>query len=76
VRYLNDHGVATRNLFAGNLLRQPYMQGHDYRVVGELTNTDTVMDRTFWIGVFPGLGDEQIDYMAECIVNFTRSRRG
>jgi CDP-6-deoxy-D-xylo-4-hexulose-3-dehydrase len=74
VRHLNSRGVATRNLFAGNLLRQPYMQGRDYRVVGELTNTDTIMDRTFWIGVFPGLGDDHVAYMADAINEFVRSR--
>ncbi len=76
VQYLNDRDVATRNLFAGNLLRQPYMQGREYRVVGNLTNTDTVMMRTFWLGVFPGLADEHINYMADCIIEFIQSHGG
>lgn len=58
-------GIATRNLFAGNLLRQPYMLGRNYRVVGSLENTDRVMNQTFWIGVFPGLSDAHIDYTIE-----------
>lgn len=64
-RALNQHGVATRNLFAGNLVRQPYMIGRRHRVVGGLENTDRVMNDTFWIGVFPGLTDAHIDYTIE-----------
>lgn len=70
VRHLNRRRIATRNLFAGNLIRQPYMQGRDFRVVGDLANTDIVMQRTFWVGVFPGIEAAQIDYMAECIIEF------
>jgi CDP-4-dehydro-6-deoxyglucose reductase, E1 len=64
---LNQRGVATRNLFAGNLVRQPYMIGRNYRVVGNLTNTDRVMNQTFWVGVFPGLSDSHIDFIADTI---------
>ena len=64
---LNQRGVATRNLFAGNLVRQPYMKGRRYRVVGDLNNTDRVMNQTFWIGVYPGLSDAHIDYAVEVI---------
>lgn len=66
-RPLNQQGVATRNLFAGNLTRQPYMIGRSFRVAGELTNTDCVMNQTFWIGVFPGLTDEHVDFAVERI---------
>jgi CDP-6-deoxy-D-xylo-4-hexulose-3-dehydrase len=69
---LNQHGVATRNLFAGNLVRQPYMQGRTYRIVGNLENTDRVMNQTFWIGVYPGLSDTHIDYAVETIHGFVR----
>jgi CDP-6-deoxy-D-xylo-4-hexulose-3-dehydrase len=69
---LNQRGVATRNLFAGNLLRQPYMENRLYRVVGDLANTDRVMNQTFWIGVFPGLKDGHIDYMIDVIQSFVR----
>lgn len=64
---LNKRGVNTRNLFAGNLVRQPYMMGRNYRVVGNLDNTDRVMNQTFWIGVYPGLSDAHIDYEIEVL---------
>jgi len=60
--YLDQHKIGTRLLFAGNLTRQPYMMGRNYRVSGELTNTDRVMNDTFWIGVFPGLTREMLDF--------------
>jgi CDP-6-deoxy-D-xylo-4-hexulose-3-dehydrase len=60
--YLDQYKIGTRLLFAGNLTRQPYMIGRNYRVSGELTNTDRVMHDTFWIGVFPGLTQEMLDF--------------
>jgi CDP-6-deoxy-D-xylo-4-hexulose-3-dehydrase len=74
--YLNAHRVATRLLFGGNLLRQPYMQGRPHRVVGTLDNSDVVTERTFWIGVFPGLCADAIAYSVECIKKFCRQSRG
>ena len=62
--YLNDNKIGTRLLFSGNLTRQPYMMGRSYRVSGELTNTDIVMNQTFWLGVFPGLTTEHLDFVA------------
>lgn len=67
LRYLDSHKIGTRLLFAGNLTRQPYMQGQNYRVSGELTVTDKVMKDTFWIGLWPGLSEDQLDYAASCI---------
>lgn len=72
VTYIEDHGVQTRNLFAGNLTKHPCFDemrasGEGYRVVGELTNTDRIMNDTFWIGVYPGMTDEMIDYMIKTI---------
>jgi len=72
VLHLNRRKIATRLLFGGNLLRQPYMVGRSHRVSGTLEAADVVMNSTFWIGVFPGLGDAQIDYMAEEIAAFCR----
>lgn len=72
--HLNEQRVATRLLFGGNLLRQPYMAGRQYRVVGDLTRSDQVMTNTFWIGLYPGLGAEAIGYMVETIRRFCRSR--
>jgi len=67
VRFLEDHGVGTRLLFAGNLTRQPAYAGVDYRVVGSLTATDAILERTFWIGVHPLLDDQRISYMLETL---------
>jgi len=69
---LHERGISTRNLFAGNLVRQPYMKDRRYRVVGDLKNTDRVMNQTFWIGVYPGLRDTHVDYAIEVIHNFVR----
>lgn len=63
LQYLDQHKIGTRLLFAGNLTRQPYMIGRNFRVAGELTNTDTVMNDTFWIGVYPGLSKEMLDFV-------------
>ncbi|MFC3531888.1 lipopolysaccharide biosynthesis protein RfbH [Vogesella facilis] len=67
LKYLDEHRVGTRLLFAGNLTRQPYMDGQVYRVSGELTNTDLIMNNTFWIGVHPGLSREMLDFAVEKI---------
>jgi len=70
LNYLDQHKIGTRLLFAGNLTRQPYMIGQDYRVSGELTNTDVVMNQTFWLGVFPGLSQDHLDYMVTTLETF------
>lgn len=67
LRYLDDQGVGTRLLFAGNLTRQPYMQGLNYRVSGELPVTDKIMNDTFWIGLWPGLSDDHLEHAASHI---------
>ena len=68
--YLDQHKIGTRLLFAGNLTRQPYMIGRNFRVSGELTNTDRVMHDTFWIGVFPGLTREMLDFTVSKLEEF------
>lgn len=72
VQYVESKGVQTRMLFAGNLTKHPCFDemraaGTGYRVVGELENTDRIMADTFWVGVYPGMSDEMIDYMAKTI---------
>ncbi len=75
VQFLNANRIATRFLFGGNLIRQPYMQGRNYRVVGDLTNADLVTERAFWIGLFPGLTSDHIGYMIDIIGRFVRGDR-
>jgi CDP-6-deoxy-D-xylo-4-hexulose-3-dehydrase len=67
INYLDQNKVGTRLLFAGNITRQPYMIGRNFRVAGELTNTDIAMNNTFWIGVYPGLTESMLDFAAEKI---------
>ena len=68
--YLDQEKIGTRLLFAGNLTRQPYMLGKNFRVSGDLKNSDRVMNDTFWIGVQPALTEEMLDYSASKIENF------
>lgn len=70
LNYLDENKIGSRLLFAGNIMKQPYMQGRNYRVVGELINTDRVMNQTFWVGVYPGLTNEMLDYIANMIRQF------
>ena len=70
VRYVESKGIQTRMLFSGNLVKHPCFDelresGQGYRVVGELTNTDRIMRDTFWVGVYPGMTDERLDYMVQ-----------
>lgn len=74
LRHLTDRKIGTRLLFAGNLVRQPYMKGRNYRVASDLANSDIVTERTFWIGVFPGLSEAMIAYMIDEIGRFIRDK--
>ena len=72
VSYLEGHGVQTRMLFSGNLIKQPCFDElrkakAGYRVIGDLENTDRIMERSFWVGVYPGMTDAMIDYMAKML---------
>lgn len=78
VEYLEEHSVQTRMLFAGNLIKHPCFDemrkyGEGYRVIGDLQNTDRIMSDTFWVGVYPGMTDDMVDYMAKIIKEAVRS---
>lgn len=72
-KYIEDHNIQTRLLFSGNLMKHPafdQIRGTDaYRVVGGLETTDFIMNNTFWIGVYPGMTNEMIDYMVKVIID-------
>jgi CDP-6-deoxy-D-xylo-4-hexulose-3-dehydrase len=70
LQYLDQNKIGTRLLFAGNLTRQPYMIGRNFRVSGELTNTDNVMNNTFWIGVQPALNQKMMDFSIDHIERY------
>ncbi|MCI3275038.1 lipopolysaccharide biosynthesis protein RfbH [Streptomyces cylindrosporus] len=70
VAFLEDRKIATRRLFGGNLTRHPAYQGREFRVVGDLTNSDITTEQTFWIGVYPGITPEMTDYMIASIREF------
>src|SRR4029077_3096197 len=70
VRFLNSKNIATRLLFAGNILRQPYFRRRQYRIASAIEASDQVMKSTFWIGVFPGLEAAALDYAIDQIAQF------
>ena len=76
VKYLNENKIGTRLLFAGNIVKQPYMIGRNYRTVGSLINSDFIMNNTFWIGVYPGINDSMIDYVEFIIGDFISNLGG
>jgi CDP-6-deoxy-D-xylo-4-hexulose-3-dehydrase len=70
LRYLDDRKIGTRLMFAGNITRQPAYSGTDFRIVGDLKNSDIVMKRTFWLGVYPGLTSKMLEYVIDSIQEF------
>ncbi len=77
VEYIENHGIQTRMLFAGNLIKHPCFDemraaGEGYRIIGDLSTTDRIMEDSFWVGVYPGITDAQTDYMARIILEATR----
>jgi len=74
VNYLEDNKIATRMLFGGNLLKQPAYKNIKYRLAGNLKNTDFIMNNLFWIGVYPGINQAQLDYMIDKIAEFVKKR--
>jgi len=73
-RWLDSQGVGNRPVFGGNLLRQPAYKGIAHRVIGDLHNTDIVHERAFWIGCWPGLEDDQLEYAISKIAEYTRRK--
>jgi CDP-6-deoxy-D-xylo-4-hexulose-3-dehydrase len=72
LQFLDTRKIGTRLLFAGNLLKQPAYKGVDFRIVGNLKNTDIVMNNTFWVGTYPGLTSEMIDFITESITEYVQ----
>jgi len=69
-KYLDQNKIGSRLLFAGNLTRQPYFENIEYRISGNLNNTDITMNNTLWLGIFPALGKAQLDFIAEKLEEF------
>lgn len=70
LKYLDQKKIGSRLLFAGNLTKQPYFEGRNYRVAGDLKNTDLIMNNTFWLGNYPGLTNEMLDYVVDQLETF------
>ncbi|GAL92643.1 lipopolysaccharide biosynthesis protein RfbH [Microcystis aeruginosa] len=75
VKHLEEKRIGTRLLFGGNLLRQPLYQGLNYRVIGDLSNADKIMSSVFWLGIYPGLTEEMLTYVAETLTAFCRGKQ-
>ena len=73
LKYLNSRQIGTRLIFAGNITKQPAYKNVPFRVVGNLNNTNTVMMRSFWVGVYPGLTNEMLDYISDSIVEYMKA---
>jgi len=74
-QYLDSHKIGTRLLFAGNLTKQPYFQDIEYRVAGDLANTDVTMNKTLWLGIYPALGERQLDFISETMECFLTNKK-
>jgi CDP-6-deoxy-D-xylo-4-hexulose-3-dehydrase len=72
IAWLEQRKIATRLLFGGNLIRQPAYRDREFRVVAPLDNTDFVMENVFWVGVYPGLGPEALEYVLDCLHGFAK----
>ena len=74
MQFLNDYNIGTRLLFAGNVIKQPYMKNVNYKIASTLEKSETVMKNTFWIGLYPGLSKEHLDYSSEKIKEFFKKK--
>tara|TARA_Y100001954_G_C15247335_1_gene331098 strand:- start:165 stop:491 length:327 start_codon:yes stop_codon:yes gene_type:complete len=75
IEFLNKKSIGTRLLFAGNIVRQPYMKNYKYKVFGTLKNSDAIMERTFWIGLYPGLNKSHLAYSIRNIEKFLKIQK-
>jgi CDP-6-deoxy-D-xylo-4-hexulose-3-dehydrase len=75
VQFLNEKKIGTRLLFAGNVTKQPYFINQDHRIIKDLKNTDKVMKDSFWLGVYPGLNKNHLDYVIENIREFVKKKK-
>lgn len=73
LHHLDSHKIGTRLLFAGNLTRQPYMKDQNFRISGQLEQTDRAMEKTFWIGLYPGISEEMLAFVCQTITHFCRA---
>ena len=73
-KYLNENLIETRNLFGGNLIRQPAFMNKNFRIADHLNNSDYIMDNTFFLGTYPGNTKEKLDYIETIIVSFMNKR--
>jgi CDP-6-deoxy-D-xylo-4-hexulose-3-dehydrase len=76
VAFIEGKNIATRQLFAGNMVRQPAYRGRNFRAVGDLAGADMIMNGTFWVGVYPGIDQAMLDYVADAFHEFMRTRGG
>lgn len=74
LKFLDSQKIGTRLLFAGNLTKQPAYRNVDFKIVGNLTNTDIIMNQTFWVGTYPGLTEPMLDYIADSIKEFLNGK--
>ena len=73
VKYLNNYNIGTRLMFAGNIIKQPYLKDLNYRIVGNLKNSDKIMNDSFWVGIYPGLKKSNINYISKILHQYIAS---
>ena len=72
IEYLNENEIGTRLLFGGNIIKQPYMKYHKYKISGSLTNSNKIMNNSFWVGIYPGLNRGHMNYISKVIHQYVK----